>query len=161
MFIKVLRRVAGLGAAIFVLAITAAAQTGQVEGNVKLKGDDNSMKPVPGATVEIYRLDIKGKYDAKTDKTGHYVRLGLPLQGTYLFVASGPGIQPTWTNNVKVSQMPVVDFTCNPGDGSTLTFEQIQQANAQQKAGGGGGGGGRTAPQPSAADKAKAEQADK
>ncbi|HMG36780.1 MAG TPA: carboxypeptidase regulatory-like domain-containing protein [Blastocatellia bacterium] len=162
MFIKVLRRVAGLGAAIFVLAITAAAQTGQVEGNVKLKGDDNSMKPVPGALVEIYRLDIKGKYDSKTDKTGHYVRLGLPLQGTYLFVVSGQGLQPTWVNGVKVSQQPVVDIVCSPGDGSTMTLEQIQAANAQQKAGGGGGGGGAgRAPQPSAADKAKAEQADK
>src|SRR5215468_8063960 len=107
MLLKVAKSVAGVGAAIFVLAIAAAAQTGQVEGTVKLKGEDNSMKPVPGALVEIYRLDIKGKYEAKTDKTGHYVRLGLPLQGTYLFVASGPGIQPTWTNNVKVSQMPV------------------------------------------------------
>jgi tetratricopeptide (TPR) repeat protein len=143
-----------LGVAALALSAVATAQTAQVEGTVKVKAEDGSLKPVAGALVEIYRLDIKGKYDVKTDKSGHYVRLGIPVQGTYVFLASGPGIQPTWINNVRVSQSPVVDIECNPGDGSTLTFEQVQQAlkgTATKSA----------APPTSPQDKAKAEKEEK
>jgi tetratricopeptide (TPR) repeat protein len=152
---KAFKGAIGLCAAVFALAVVAAAQSAQVEGTVKVKGEDGSLKPVPGALVEIYRLDIKGKYEVKTDKSGHYVRLGLPIQGTYLVLATGPGIQPTWVNNVRLSQVPVVDIVCLPGDGSTLTFEQIQQ---QIK---GSGPGGQSAPAVAPQDKAKAEAAEK
>jgi tetratricopeptide (TPR) repeat protein len=135
----------------------ASAQTTQVEGTVRIKAADGTVKPLPGALVEIYRRDIKGKYDVKTDKNGHYVRLGIPVQGTYLFVFSGPGAQPTWMDRIRASQQPVVDINLEPGDGQTVTLEQIEAAIAQQKGGGGGAAPKATAPQPSAGDKAKAE----
>ena len=163
MFRISLLRAAGLAAAVALLSTVVLAQTSQVEGTVKLKGADGSAKPAAGVLIDIYRIDIKGHYDVKTDKNGHFVRLGLPIQGTYLFVFSGPGATPTWMNNVRIAQMPVVDTTLDPGDGRTLTFEEIQKQIAQQKTGGGGGGG-AGAPAPKAispADKAKLEAAQK
>jgi tetratricopeptide (TPR) repeat protein len=158
MFRMSLLRAAGLAAAVALLSTVVLAQTSQVEGTVKLKEADGSTKLAAGVLIDIYRLDIKGHYDVKTDKNGHFVRLGLPVQGTYLFVFSGPGAMPTWMNNVRISQMPVVDTTLDPGDGRTLTLEEIQKQIAQQKTGGGG------APAPKAvspADKAKLEAAQK
>jgi tetratricopeptide (TPR) repeat protein len=159
MFRMSLFRAAGLAAAAALLSTVVLAQTSQVEGTVKLKGADGSTKPAAGVLIDIYRLDIKGHYDVKTDKNGHFVRLGLPIQGTYLFVFSGPGATPTWMNNVRIAQMPVVDTTLDPGDGRTLTLEEIQKQIAQQKTGVGAG-----APAPKAlspADKAKLEAAQK
>jgi tetratricopeptide (TPR) repeat protein len=154
-----LTRAVGLAAALAFLSTAAFAQAGQVEGTVKLKGADGSTKPAAGVLVDIYRRDIKSHYDVKTDKNGHFVRLGLPLQGTYLFVFSGPGAMPTYMNNVRISQMPVVDTTLDPGDGRVLTLEDCEKQIAQQKT----GGGGSAAPpkQLSAADKAKLEAAQK
>jgi tetratricopeptide (TPR) repeat protein len=152
-----LLRTACILAAATLLSTAVFAQSGQVEGTVKIKAADGSLKPAPGILVDIYRLDIKGHYDVKTDKNGHYVRLGLPLQGSFLFVFSGPGATPTWMNNLRITQMPVVDITLEAGDGRTLTYDEIQKQIGQQK---GGGGGGAAQPPPktmSAADRAKAE----
>ena len=161
MFRMSLSRAAGFAAAIIVLTTIAAAQSGQVEGTVKIKAEDGSKKTVAGATVDIYRLDVKGHYEAiKTDKNGHFVRLGLPLQGTYLFLISAPGASPTYLNNIRITQMPVVDVTLDPGDGRVLTYDDVQKALGQQK-GGGGGGGTPAAKTPSPGDKAKADAAQK
>jgi hypothetical protein len=135
MFKSILKRAASLGALLIILATIVSAQTAQVEGTVKVKAEDGTLKPVAGALIDIYRLDVKGHWDMKTDKTGHFIRLGMPLQGTYLFVASGPGIQPTWLNNIRITQVPNIEFVVNPGDGSTMTLEQVQ---AMIKSSGGG-----------------------
>jgi tetratricopeptide (TPR) repeat protein len=158
MFRTSLLRAAGLAAIAALLSTAAFAQVGQVEGTIRLKQADGSVKPAPGIQIDIYRLDIKGRYDVKTDKNGRFVRLGLPLQGNYLFVFSGPGAMPTWMNNVRITQMPVVDTTLDPGDGSTLTLEDVQKQIGTQKSTGG------AAPPPKAmspAERAKAEAAQK
>lgn len=160
MFRISLLRIAGFTAAVAFLSVTGFAQVTQVEGNVKLKQADGSTKPAAGVLVDIYRTDIKGHYDVKTDKNGHYIRLGLPLTGTFLFVFSGPGAAPTWLNNIRVSQVPNVDVTMEAGDGSKLTLEEVQKQLGPAKAGGGGAGAGAGQPPPKAAspaDKAKAE----
>jgi tetratricopeptide (TPR) repeat protein len=128
MFSTILKRTASLGALLVILTTIVSAQTAQVEGTVKVKAADGTLKPAVGALIDIYRLDVKGHWDVKTDKMGHFVRLGMPLQGTYLFVASGPGLQPIWANNIRITQVPVVDLVANEGDGSTLTLEQVQAA---------------------------------
>src|SRR5713226_6032942 len=152
-------RASRLAIAIIFLPTLVRAQTGQVEGTVKMNAEGGSKKPVPAATVDIYRTDIKGHWSVKTDKGGHFVILGLPLGGVFLFVASGPGLTPTWVNNVHITQTPVVDIVVEPGDGQTMTLEQVQQAIAGQKPGGGGQPApGRTL---SGADKAKIEAAQK
>jgi tetratricopeptide (TPR) repeat protein len=152
-------RAAGLAIAIIFLPTLTLAQAGQAEGTVKLNAEGGSKKPVPGATVDIYRTDIKGHWTVKTDKGGHFVILGLPLSGAFLFLASGPGLQPTWVNNVHITQSPVVDIIVEPGDGQTMTLEQVQQAIAGQKS----GGGGQSPPVRtlSAADRARIEAAQK
>jgi len=157
MFRMSLLRAAGLAAAVAFLSTVVFAQAGQVEGTVKLKQADGSVKPAAGVQIDIYRTDIKQRFDpVKTDKNGHFVRLGIPLQGTYLFVFSGPGATPTYMNNVRITQMPVVDTTLDAGDGRTLTLEEVQKQLAQQKAGGGGAPPAKTL---SPAEKAKAEAA--
>src|SRR5712692_8237482 len=151
-------KAAGFVAAIIVLTTIAVAQSSQVEGTIKIKAEDGSKKTVAGASVEIYRLDVKSHYEAvKTDKNGHFVRLGLPLQGTYLFLVSAPGAAPTYMNNVRITQMPVVDVTLDPGDGRALTYDDVQKSIAQQK----GGGGSPAAKTVSPGDKTKAEAAQK
>jgi hypothetical protein len=128
MFSKILRRVAGLSACLAILTTIALAQTTQIEGTVKLKAEDGSLKPVPNAVIDIYRMDIKGKWDVKTDKAGHYVRLGMPVAGTFLLVVSGPGLEPTWVNGVRLLSGEPVDIIVRPGDGTRMTFEQVQAA---------------------------------
>jgi tetratricopeptide (TPR) repeat protein len=152
-------RAGGLAVALLSTPVIAGAQSGQVEGTVKFRTADNSKKFVVGAVIDIYRTDIKGHWTVKTDKNGHYIILGIPLAGTYLFIASGPEAEPTYMNNVKITQMPVVDFTLDPGDGRKITLEEAQADIARQKSGGGGAAGpGKPAPPP---DRAKIEAAQK
>ncbi len=134
------------------LSIAANAQVDRIEGTVKLKSPEGK-KNVAGAIVDIYRIDIKGHWEVKTDKTGHYVYLGLPLVGRFVVLASGPGLTPTWVNGVRLTQSNTVDIDCEPGDGTRLTFEQL---NAQIS-----GKGAAQQPGVSAADKAKGEAAQK
>ena len=158
MFRKSLLRAASLTAAVALLSTLTFAQVGQVEGTIRIKQADGTIKPAAGIQIDIYRMDIKGRYEVKTDKGGHFVRLGLPLQGNYLFVFSGPGATPTWMNNVRITQMPVVDTTLDAGDGATLTLEDVQKQIGSQK----GPGGPSPAPKSlSPGDKAKAEAAQK
>lgn len=157
MISRMMKRAVSLCALMLLAATFAHAQTAQIEGTVKLKAEDGTEKPVVGAMIDIYRTDIKGQWDVKTDKAGRYLRLGLPVTGTYLVAVSGPGIQPTWFTNVRLNEKPIVDFNVTPGDGSRLTKEQIQTIIAERKAGGGSGG----QPTVSSADRAKAEAAKK
>jgi tetratricopeptide (TPR) repeat protein len=149
MISKILNRAAGLGAIVVLLAAAALAQTGPIEGTLKVKEANGTLKPVQGALIDIYRLDIKGHWDVKTDKSGHYVRLGMPLVGNYVVLASGPGITPTWVNGVRLTQAPVVDIVAEPGDGATLTYEQLMAAIKGQ--------GGPAPAQISPGDRAKLE----
>jgi tetratricopeptide (TPR) repeat protein len=144
--------VIGLGA--LLMPAVASAQVGALEGSVKLK-TPQGLKPVSGAIVDIYRLDIRGHWEAKTDKSGQFVYLGLPLVGTYLVVASGSGLQPTWVNNVRLTQNPVVNIECEPGDGTRLTLDQVKSLIEGAKR------GRQAQPQPSQEERAKLEAAQK
>ncbi|HEY6334155.1 MAG TPA: carboxypeptidase regulatory-like domain-containing protein [Blastocatellia bacterium] len=156
---KILISLIAVGAAtLFSVPAFGQAGVASIQGVVKLR-TDKGLQPVPGATVDIYRLDIKGHWDAKTDKNGHYIRVGMNVTGVYLLVASGPGLQPSWVNQVKVTtDTDVFDIECNPGDGTKLTLEDVQKQITASKGGGGGQPAAAAAGgQLSAADKAKAE----
>jgi tetratricopeptide (TPR) repeat protein len=73
-----LKSLALAGFATLLLSLPAFSQTTAVEGIVK--GPDG--KPLVGATVQFNRTDIKGVYNVKTDKKGHYGHYGLPI-GVY------------------------------------------------------------------------------
>lgn len=155
MIMKIITRLGAVSLASLICAASAFGQTGPMEGTVKIKGEDGNLKPVQGAVVDIYRTDVRGKWEVKTDKSGHYVYLGLPLVGTFIVVASGPGMEPTWKNNVRITQTPEVNIEARPGDGSKLTLEQVQAQITQMKS----GRGSSTAPSPG--DRARIEAAQK
>ena len=71
-----------------------------------------------------------------------------------MFIVSGPGITPTFSQ-ARITQQPVLDFTVEPGDGHTLSYEDVQKA---MKSGAFPTPG---RPAPSAADRAKAEASQK
>jgi tetratricopeptide (TPR) repeat protein len=119
-------------------AAVASAQTTQVEGTVKLKQADGTEVPVMGATVDIYRTDIKTDYHVKTDKKGHYLHAGLPFIGTYTIIVSAPNAQPAWASGLRFTQVQTKDFTLSPGDGSTLTLDKVK---AMETSGGNKSGG--------------------
>lgn len=145
---KFLSRALGLAAAIIIFSTLGWAQVGSVEGTVRLGG-----KPVPGAQIDIYRTDVKGHWDTKTDKNGHYIHLGLPIGGSFVFIVSGPGITPSY-KQARIAQQPVVDLPVEPGDGHTLTIEEVQKAI---KSGGAPVAGKAASP----VDKAKADASQK
>ena len=73
-----LRQSVMLGGLGLVFAGAVWAQTTTLEGNVR--GADG--QPLKGAQIVLDRTDIKGHYQVKTDKKGHWLYTGLPL-GTY------------------------------------------------------------------------------
>jgi tetratricopeptide (TPR) repeat protein len=78
------------------------------------------------------------------------------VQGTFTVVASGPGCEPTWLTDVRISQVPSLDLVLNPGDGSVPTYEQVMATIK-----GSGGSAAASASRPSGADKAKMDEAAK
>jgi tetratricopeptide (TPR) repeat protein len=153
----ILKRVAGAGMFVALVATLAIAQTAQIEGTVKVKAADGSLKPVEGALIDIHRVDIKGHWEVKTDKKGRYIRLGMPVQGTFLVVATGPGMEPTWLTGVRLLSGAPIDFIANPGDGTKLTPEQVQSLLSNKPPTGGAPGQPGVSSTPSSGDRAKAD----
>lgn len=111
------------GAAVF-------AQTSPTSGRVELKKADGTTEPVSGATIDVYRTDIKGKLpSAKTNKKGEFSFAGLPLGATFAFSVSAPNISPYLFPNVKAGQEKLV-ITVGPGDGKRWTEDEVRQALA-------------------------------
>jgi|HubBroStandDraft_1064217.scaffolds.fasta_scaffold03270_3 tetratricopeptide (TPR) repeat protein len=90
------RNVALPALGILFCALSGFAQTSSMEGDVK--GVDGS--PLKGALVKIDREDIKGHYQVKTDKKGHYFYGGLPL-GTYKITLEVDGKDVDWVDKVR------------------------------------------------------------
>ena len=133
-------------------ALTASAQTAQVNGKITVRQADGTEAPAQGATVTFYRTDISGKFDVKTNSKGEYTRLGMPLGATYTVVISAPNAQPTYQGNVRLSGQEV-NFALSPGDGRVLTLDEVKAlAVAAPAAGGGGGNGEAAAPKVSDAE---------
>jgi tetratricopeptide (TPR) repeat protein len=128
-------------------AVLTAAQNGQLRGHVVMKQADGTTVPAAGAQIDVFRTDIAGKYETKTDKKGEFVFAGLPYIGTYIVAASQPGASPDWISNVKSGREADYTLTLTPGDGTRLTLEQMKAAMSQRGASG--------APQLTAEEKAK------
>src|SRR5882724_7728179 len=136
-------------------ALTALGQTGELRGHVIMKQADGQSVPVSDAVIDVYRTDVSGKYQTKTNKKGEFVFAGLPYVGTYIIAGSHPSARPNFVPNVKVGRDVDYEVELTPGDGKRLTLEEIRSANT------GGGGAGNSAPSgggASAADKAKLEE---
>jgi tetratricopeptide (TPR) repeat protein len=91
-----MRNLAVYAACFLGFAAAASAQVSGLEGIVK--GPDGN--PIVGAVVKIERKDIKGNYNVKTDKKGHYGHYGLPL-GTYKLTLEVDGKVADQVDNVR------------------------------------------------------------
>jgi tetratricopeptide (TPR) repeat protein len=120
----------------------AFAQVSSLEGDVK----DENGQPLKGALVKIDRKDIKGHYQVKTDKKGHYFHTGLPL-GTYKITLEVDGKDVDSVDNVRtqLGDSTVNNFNLKEtkqrqqslqqaAATGTLTKEQERGMSAEQKA---------------------------
>jgi len=112
-------------------SLTAAAQTGRLEGDV-VKAD--TKEPIVGAEVQIERTDIKGSYPVKTDKKGHFLHAGVPYVGTYTVIVSAPGCQPDYAQGIRGSQTDPIKFELHSGDGKKLALARRHKGTAGQRA---------------------------
>jgi tetratricopeptide (TPR) repeat protein len=134
-------------------AVATCAQTGPLRGHVNLKQADGSTVPAADATIDVYRTDLAGKFNTKTNKKGEFVFAGLPFVGSYIIAVSLANAQPTFLPNVDVKQEHDYELVLSPGDGKRLTFDEIKKMMASSSSTGGAG--------ESAADRAKREEVDK
>ncbi len=114
-------RMRSIGMMLFGLLAFASMSWGQttaLEGKVQ----DDQGQPLKGAMIKIERLDIRGHYQVKTDKKGHYYYGGLPL-GTYRVSVEIEGKEADFVNNVRT----------HLGDPLELNFD-LKQVKEQQQA---------------------------
>lgn len=135
-------------------AIGASAQTGELRGTVMLQQADGQKVPLADAQIDVFRTDITGKYNTKTNKKGEFVFAGLPFVGTYVVAASHPTANPNFFPGVKVGRGVPVDIVVTPGGGKRLTFDEIKSAGGTAPPSSGNG----APPAESEADKAKREE---
>ena len=112
-----LKNLALSAAAMSIFAGAAMAQVTSVEGLVS--GEDG--QPVKGAVIVFDRTDIKGHYEVKTDKKGHFGHYGLPI-GTYNVSLQIDGAVKDKLNGVKT----------HPGDPIIENFD-LKKSMAQNK----------------------------
>src|SRR5580704_19694210 len=105
-----------LGVLLFTLAGFAQTTT-SLEGDVK--GEDGQL--LKGALVKIEREDIKGHYQVKSDKKGHYFYGGLPL-GMYKVSLEVDGKDVDFVDIVRTQL----------GDPKEIPFDMQAQAKKQQ-----------------------------
>jgi tetratricopeptide (TPR) repeat protein len=145
-------------ASIFLVALAAIAfaQTAPVRGRVEMNDADGKKVPVVGASIEVFRTDIKGKFpSAKTDKKGIFSFAGLPLGATFVISMSGTGVSPEIYPNVKAGREDIL-IAAKAGDGKKLTEEEVREAVSKPTASTQGG-----PPPTSAEEKKKQEEYDK
>lgn len=117
-----------VGLVISMAAITAAAQVGRIEGDVTKVG---SSEPVVGAEIQIVRTDIKGNYNIKSDKKGHFLHAGVPYVGTYTLIISAEGCAPYFMTSIRPTG-ELMKVELQNGDGRKLTLDEVK---AIQKSG--------------------------
>lgn len=121
-------------------SVVASAQVAPLRGHVVMTQADGTKTPVEGAVIDVYRIDISGKYETKTDKKGIFRFAGLPLTGTFVIAASAPNARPDAIPNVKVGQDADFELILAPGDGKRLTLDEVKRIAAGNSGGAGGGG---------------------
>jgi Flp pilus assembly protein TadD len=93
------------------VALPAAAQTGQVKGKVV----DAQNKPVEGAKVTIVRADGSSnpRFNVETRRNGDFSQIGIPT-GDYLVTAEKDGLKQSFPVKVGL-EAKEVNFTLQPG----------------------------------------------
>jgi tetratricopeptide (TPR) repeat protein len=137
-------------------SMTTFAQVGELRGQVLIQQADGQKVPLAEAQIDVFRTDIAGKYNTKTNKKGEFVFAGLPFVGTYIVLASHPTARPNWVGGVKAGRDIPVEILVTPGDGKRPTIEEIKAAGGGAPAPAGGSGGSTSGE--SASEKAKREE---
>jgi tetratricopeptide (TPR) repeat protein len=118
-------------AAIAVLVGAGAGATASAQAPVPLEGSvrkAQTNEPVEGAIVDIFRTDVKGKYETKTDKKGNFT-YPVPQQGTFTVVVSGPGLAPQYEAGVRPTvTLKRFDFKMPAGTGARPTLDDVNRA---------------------------------
>src|SRR4030095_7179910 len=110
-------------------SVAVSAQTAQLRGHVVMRQSDGSTVPVAAAQIDVYRTDIGGKYETKTDKKGQFVFAGLPFTGDYLLAASAPNAAPFAKGGAKAGRE--IDYElvlAAGGDGHRFTEAEAKAA---------------------------------
>ena len=116
----------GLGA---VVAMPAAAQTGQVKGKVV----DAKGEPVEGAKITLLNQQTNRTLETKTNKKGEYIQVGLS-PGKYRLTASKDALSDTMDVDIRL-EMATHDFTLAPGRGGAgASKEEVAKAKAKADA---------------------------
>ena len=126
---------------VFSTALLASAQNGQLRGNVMMKQADGTLVPAADAIVDVFRWDLSGDYQLKTNKKGDFVHAGLAVVGTYVISVSMPGAQPYYVPDVKAGREAEYKIELSPGDGKRLTRAEIKAYLAKTPGAPSGGGG--------------------
>lgn len=109
--------------------VFASAQIVNITGRVEMVNEDGTTKPVEGALVEIYQVDVKsGNKSDKTDSKGNFSFVGVPPGAKYFLTISGEGVESAIFNASAGSQNGV--FKVKAGDGTKFTEEQVRGANS-------------------------------
>ncbi len=137
-----LRRALFLSGFVVLMAGTTWAQTTTLEGDVK----DQNGQPLKGAVVKLDRTDIKGHYQVKSDKKGHWLYTGLPF-GKYdvscevdgQVVDKVSGVQSKYGDstvvNFDLSKLKQQKAAAAPANANgELTPEQERGMSKEQKA---------------------------
>src|SRR6185369_2857395 len=122
--------IGSLAVAIFIAVASAPAfaQVGERRGHVWMQQADGQKVPLADAQIDVFRTDMKAKYDTKTNKKGEWVFAGLPFIGEYLVAVSHPTASPNFLAHVKAGRGVDVDITVTPGNGKRLTQDEIEKA---------------------------------
>ncbi|MDQ3666337.1 MAG: tetratricopeptide repeat protein [Acidobacteriota bacterium] len=137
-------------------AFIASAQTGELRGRVTMNQADGTKATASDVAIDVYRTDVSGKYNTKTNKKGEFVFAGLPYVGTYIIAASHSSARPTYLPNIKVGRGTDYEINLSPGDGTRLTLDEIKAA---EKGNTGSAPSSGTPKGESATDKAAREEA--
>jgi len=137
-------------------SISAVAQVGELRGQVWMEQADGQKVPLADAQIDVFRTDIKGQYNTKTNKKGEFVFAGVPFVGTYVVAVSHQTASPNFMPGVKAGRGVPVEITVKPGTGKRLTLDEIKSMGGTAPPAAGGSGG--AAPAESEADKAKREE---
>ncbi len=115
---------------LLLLSLSAFGQTSSIEGDVK--GVDG--KPLRGGLVKIERKDIRGNYQVKTNKKGHFFHAGLPL-GMYRVILEVDGKQVDMVDNVRtrLGDPTVVNFDLEAAEKRRQAMQQAAESGQLTK----------------------------
>ena len=137
-----LRRLLLPGGFLLALAGTAWSQTATLQGDIK----DQNGQPLKGALVVLERTDMKGHYQVKSDKKGHWLYTGLPGAATFNISLEVDGKVADKVSGVKANygDNPPIDFdlrkvaqqqaaTAKAAESGQLTQEQARGMSKEQR----------------------------